>query len=391
MLADSIVRPITLNARHLANRVLRGVVPCRRARTAREFDAIARLRYEVHIRELNVGVDGVDHERRCVWEAADEDSGARHFYAGTPEHILGALRVRTWRKGEIPAALWRFYSLDALPGAERLTISEVGRLVVASRYRGTAAMGALSGFAIEETVREWRNDLMVAVCVPGLLRAYRSIGLRTFGGTLQQPHWGAAIPLVGLTSDLEHTRRIGSPWYPALRRLEYDGALPPDLPAYRAQCERDTSVVSDADVIAREISDAADAREGFLSLVTPQTRGLIARYGVIFDVPAGLYTCRQGVAEREMFVILRGAFEALRGDTVLNVMSEGEVFGEVALLSSRGRRSADVRARAPSRVLALRSRFLRELGDRDPRRGIELYRALTQSLLDRHVLRAQEE
>src|SRR5690242_16427744 len=48
-------------ARGLGNRIVQRAVPCHRATTTREREAIARLRYEVHVREHNVPLGEADH------------------------------------------------------------------------------------------------------------------------------------------------------------------------------------------------------------------------------------------------------------------------------------------------------------------------------------------
>ncbi len=69
--------------------------------TPRERDAIARLRYEVHIREQNVPLGEADHERRRIWYPDDDLPNTLHFYAGSPEEMLGCLRIRLWAPGQV--------------------------------------------------------------------------------------------------------------------------------------------------------------------------------------------------------------------------------------------------------------------------------------------------
>jgi CRP-like cAMP-binding protein len=255
-------------------------------------------------------------------------------------------------------------------------------MVVVPKLRGTTAMAALSGYSIYETVKEHRNRAMFACCAPGLLRSYRSIGLRTFGGRLRHTSWGLIVPLIGLTNELEHTYRIGSPWYPALRRLEKEGRLPADLPDHRRLALGDRSALTDPEEVGPEVE--AFARSGassFLTGLSPAAREKLARYAMVLDVPPGVCLTRDGVIERELFVVLDGQFAAFRDDRELRRMARGEVFGEIALLSQGGQRRAEVRSLTPGRVLVLRRKFLPDLSESDPRLALEIYRALTQELL----------
>jgi predicted GNAT family N-acyltransferase len=368
--------------RGLANRFAQRAIPCHRATTPRERDAIARLRYEVHIREQNVPLGEADHARQRIWYPDDDLPNTLHFYAGSPDEMLGCLRIRLWRPGEVPADARAFYSMDLLPDIDALTVCDVGKMVVIPKLRGTTAMAALSGYSIYETVAAHGNQAMFACCAPGLLRSYRAIGLRTFGGRMRHTNWGLIIPLIGITNDLDHTYRIGSPWYPALRRLEREGRLPPDLPTHRRMTDQDRSALTDQEEVAPEID--AFARRGasaFLAALSPAARERLARYAMVLDVPAGVCLTRQGVTERELFLALDGEFAAFRGDRELRRMTRGAVFGEIALLSDGGQRSAEVRALTAGRVLVLRRKFLPELSESDPRVALEIYWALTQQLL----------
>jgi predicted GNAT family N-acyltransferase len=369
-------------ARELANRLAQRAVPCHRATTPRERDAIAALRYQVHVREQNVPLDEADHARRRLWYPDDDLPTTLHFYAGSPDEMLGCLRIRLWRPGQVPADLRAFYSMDLLPDVDALTVCDVTKMVVVPKLRGTTAMAALSGYSIYETVKAHGNHAMFACCSPGLLRSYRSIGLRTFGGRLRDTSWGLIVPLIGITNEIDHTRRIGSPWYPALRRLEKEGRLPADLPAYRVMADRDRSALTDPDEVAPELD--AFARRGtspFLAALSPVARARLARYAMVLDVPAGVCLTRHGVVERELFLVLDGEFAAFRDDRELRRMTRGEVFGEIALLSDGGQRRAEVRALTPGRVLVLRRKLLPQLSAAEPRVALEIYRALTQELL----------
>ncbi|MFO0762233.1 MAG: cyclic nucleotide-binding domain-containing protein [Byssovorax sp.] len=369
-------------ARELANRLAQRAIPCHMATSARERDAIGGLRYQVHIGEQNVPLGEADHARRRIWYPEDDLPGTYHFYAGSPDEMLGCLRVRVWGPGQVPPDLHTFYSMDMLPGVEALTTCDVTKMVVIPKVRGTTAMASLTGYSIYETVRAHQAALMFACCVPGLLHRYRAIGLRTYGGRLRNAPWGLAVQLIGITNDVEHTRRIGSPWYPALRRLQRERRLPADLPVLRKMAEDDRSALTEPDDAAPEID--AFARSGasaFLSALSPAALARVARYAMILDVPPDLVVTRLGVVERELFVVLGGEFVASRDGVDLRHMARGEVFGEIALLSEGGKRRAEVRSITPGRVLVLRRKLLSDLSASEPKIALEIYRALTQQLL----------
>ncbi len=75
------------------------------------------------------------------------------------------------------------------------------------------------------------------------------------------------------------------------------------------------------------------------------------------QVPAGEMIVREGTPADKFFVIVEGEAEVMRGGQVLETLTSGELFGEVAIMREQAR-SASVRARSDVKLLALdRDRF----------------------------------
>ena len=75
--------------------------------------------------------------------------------------------------------------------------------------------------------------------------------------------------------------------------------------------------------------------------------------------------CSQGEPGRDLFAVVEGAVQVRRGSRVLARLGPGEVVGELAFLD-RGKRSADVDAQGPTRLLVLPGEELDRLLDRQP-------------------------
>ena len=93
----------------------------------------------------------------------------------------------------------------------------------------------------------------------------------------------------------------------------------------------------------------------------------------------GEVVVRQGEAGSCMFVIQAGQVEIVKehdsGETVLGVLEEGEVFGDMAILERRPR-SATVRARGEARILTVdRKTFLRRV-QADPTIAFNVLRSM---------------
>jgi CRP-like cAMP-binding protein len=91
----------------------------------------------------------------------------------------------------------------------------------------------------------------------------------------------------------------------------------------------------------------------FFDDCTPCEMRSIDRVATRVEVPAGRVLCVEGDIGAEFFVIVRGAFEVIRGGRLVAKLTEGQAFGEVALLcrTRTSRRTATVVAAEPSRVL----------------------------------------
>jgi CRP-like cAMP-binding protein len=85
----------------------------------------------------------------------------------------------------------------------------------------------------------------------------------------------------------------------------------------------------------------------------------------IIECAAGERILKKGGVARNMFVVLEGTLEVRDGDTLVRMLSPGDVFGEMAFLLEQPR-SADVLAATSARILSLSEGTLRQLIAADP-------------------------
>jgi CRP-like cAMP-binding protein len=182
---------------------------------------------------------------------------------------------------------------------------------------------------------------------------------------------------------------LGSP------RLSDSAAPPPPLPASGefqplssfltgpALLSKVTEIVHDATTAYEELADSE------LPLVSPmplfsylEREGLRALIGCfeMFTVPAGQEVIREGEEGAEAYIVARGELEVRRGastkddtsdDVTLARLTNGALFGEMALLS-RAPRAASVVACRPSILLMARRDALEAVAETRPEVGVEL-------------------
>jgi CRP/FNR family transcriptional regulator, cyclic AMP receptor protein len=104
----------------------------------------------------------------------------------------------------------------------------------------------------------------------------------------------------------------------------------------------------------------------------------VARLADELDLPAGKAMARQGDRGREFFVLLDGEAEVTKDGRRINTMTNGDFFGEIALVTKMPR-TASVTATTDVRVLVITERDFNELLKRSP----EIGRAVAEALAER--------
>ncbi|MGZ4594734.1 MAG: MFS transporter [Actinomycetes bacterium] len=121
------------------------------------------------------------------------------------------------------------------------------------------------------------------------------------------------------------------------------------------------------------------ASQAFLERLPDDVRAHIEEHGTRVELPAGEWLFRQGDAADSMFLVETGRLEVVVGDVAVRQLGPGAQLGELALLTG-GRRSAAVRARRDSTLLALsRAEFMRTL-EGSPQTAVAVATALAEAL-----------
>lgn len=116
------------------------------------------------------------------------------------------------------------------------------------------------------------------------------------------------------------------------------------------------------------------------SQLDPEALGLVASLAVDVDVPAGSILTHPKQPGSGMFAIEDGqAVAELRGGSTRE-LGPGDCFGELALLTPQGERTARVRAQTDLSCLALSREDFRELLEEEPRIALTLLEMLASRL-----------
>jgi CRP/FNR family transcriptional regulator, cyclic AMP receptor protein len=99
------------------------------------------------------------------------------------------------------------------------------------------------------------------------------------------------------------------------------------------------------------------------------------------EVKPGKVLCREGEVAREFFVIIDGEVEVTRDGDRLRTLSDGDFFGEIALIEDIPR-TATVTATAPLRFFVLTRQSFWSMIERMPDVERKVLRALAKRVLD---------
>ncbi|TRZ98426.1 MAG: hypothetical protein D4R84_03680 [Rhodocyclaceae bacterium] len=349
----------------------------REAVTREEREAVYRLRYNVYIGELKRKFPDADHGRKWLHDNEDEKPHTTILYTGTLANMTGTLRVRTWGPGQVPPRESKWWSMERFPGIEAMTTAELGRLTVRPDARGRLILPALLRTAYEHCAGARRVDLAFCFCSPGLVRNYQRLGMSPFGGRLVDSGTGSIqIPLVTVLSDAAHFKRCGSFLEPVVKKYFGPGKRTPlDTAPLRKIIDTDEiPVESDPAKVWEAVEEAFDperSSETFIDACAFAMKKL-TRSGFVLNLKEGELLLREGISEKEVFVILDGAFEVFQAKRQICILAKGDLLGEVAFFSPSGQRTASVRALTKGRLLVLRRKFLQELTHADPEMGYQV-------------------
>lgn len=343
-------------------------------------EAVARLRYDVFVRDMDRRPTGTDDELEQVRDPDDAISTVLGAFDGTD--LVGCLRLT--QLSRLPAEnRWReTFRFAEFPEPEDKQFI-LSYLLVRGDHRDSIVLSRLLEYGYG-VVREAGGDLLFLLSPPNLVTMYEVLGCRRY--TREGVDIGGLrMPMVMITGDLAHFEAVKSPLLDASRHYPADVRLGDwfdrTYPEFcRPSSQRAQSVEDFMRNLSQRINDAS------IPLLDDLDAGETTRLLASGDqkaVPAGTPILHKGEAGSEMFLILEGAVEvsitSARGRRVLTTMGAGQLFGEGAFLLGRPR-SADVSSLSDCLLLALNTDDFETLSTLEPAIAVKLLRNLCRML-----------
>ena len=380
--------------RAAAPELIDALEPVYAAETEAEREAVFSFRYSVYAAELNRKLGNADHGRKRVHDEEDDKPYTTLLYTDDGAgRLTGTIRIRRWEPGQVPAKDWEAFSMERFAGLRELSTAEVGRLMIESGHRGQLGLISLACAVYQLYAGELAAEVAFINCATGLVRHYRLLGFRTYAGRLVPTVDGIEVPLVLIPSDRAYLEQAGSFVVPFVDVFYGPGKRAPvDVGRWSRLLDADSAPVRfDPSAVWERVDRARRAETGqpsMLESLSEDTVRKLSAWGFLMDVPAGQLLTEKGLSQREIFVILDGAFEVHDGDRRLCLLGQGDVIGEIGFFRSSGRRAASVTAASDGQVLVLRRRFIDELMKNDPACAAEVLFGLARVLADRQFVPA---
>jgi hypothetical protein len=375
--------------RAAAPELIGALEPVRIAETEAEREAVFSFRYSVYGAELGRKLGHADHGRERVHDEEDDKPYTTLLYTEDGEgHLTGTTRIRRWEPGQVPAKDWAAFSMERFAGLRDMPTAEIGRLMIEPGRRGQMGLVSMSCAVYQLYAGELVADAGFINCAAGLVRHYRLLGFRTYAGNLVPTADGIEVPLVLIPSDRAYLEQAGSFVAPFADLFYGPGKRAPvDVGRWARLLDADSAPVRfDTAAVWERVSrlrQLADDHPSMLETLSEDTVQKLSSKGFLMNIPAGQLLTEKGLTQREIFVILDGAFEVHDGDRRIALLGPGEVIGEVGFFGTSGRRMASVTAASDGQVLVLRRRFVDELMRSDPACAAEVLFGLARVLADR--------
>jgi hypothetical protein len=366
--------------------------PVYTAETEAEREAVFSFRYSVYGAELGRKLGNADHGRHRVHDPEDDQPYTTLLYTDDGAgQLTGTIRIRRWEPGEVPAKDWEAFSMERFAGLPEMATAEIGRLMIEPGRRGQLGLVSMACAVYQLYAGELAADVAFINCAAGLVRHYRLLGFRTYAGRLVPTADGIEVPLVLIPSDRAYLEQVGSFVAPFADLFYGPGKRTPvDVGPWTRLLDADSAPVRfDSAAVWERVNrlrQAADDHPSMLESLSEDTVRKLSGQGFLMNIPAGQLLTEKGLTQREIFVILDGAFEVHDGDRRIAVLGRGDVIGEVGFFGTSGRRMASVTAASDGQVLVLRRRFVDELMKSDPACAAEVLFGLARVLADRQYV-----
>jgi len=333
--------------------------------SAAELRDVQRFKYDIYVAEMGRYGAIADHANRLLIEADDD---ASHIFQARVDGRLAAIMRLTWggdgALGERHVDQYDLAPFLAAMPPEQIVVGE--RFMIDAAFRGTSLLIEMFT-AYMQFVNDRRIQLVFGDCEPHLLNTYQALGYRTYTTrNVNSPETGYLIPLVIVSEDIGHMRRIDSPLAAVLRDFGAQARVPAGIDALLAggAAVQSQGMVDPAQYLAGVKAAAREANaleSGLFRGMSEEEIAVCLEKSVTIACQPGDRVIKRGNVAKNMGMVLSGGFEVRDGDTVVAEIGPGEVFGEIAFFLKLPRTMDVVAVGEGTRIVSFNDRTIRNL------------------------------
>ena len=327
------------------------------AENEEELHSSYRMRYRVYVEGMGRLKDKGDHELKELRD--DYDAIARAVITIKNGEPIGTLRLFWGGDAVFPETLKKAYHVTPFQDVvDEKKICIVERLMVDEKHRGSSTTLRMYK-EVMHFVLKHQIEVVLLDCEPHHLNSYLKLGFRPFAPTYSYPGIGLVIPMVLISGDYEHLKRVGSPF--ALLTREEDLSHCRHTEQLLEKIGRGKNVLSQSlcnpgDYIKHLYSNADlfqnDKPKIFDDLSEDEIQRLLEKSHII-ECSLGDHIIEKDNAAKTMFVLLSGFVEVRREEELQAVISPGEIIGEIAFFLQVPRTASIIAATEDVRILSL--------------------------------------
>ena len=325
--------------------------------TEEELHASYRMRYNVYVEGMGRLKDKGDHKLKELKD--DYDKIARAVIAIKNGEPIGTLRLFWGGDASFPQALVEAYHLSRfLDFLDEKKICIVERLMVTEKHRGSTTTLRMYK-EVMHFVLDQQVEVVLLDCEPHHLNSYLKLGFRPFAESYSYPGIGLVIPMVLVTGDYEHLKRVGSPFSMLTKEEDFNHCLHTEQ--ILEKIGHGVNVISQATSNPTDFLKQIYANPKLLEnpipkifdhLTEDEVQRVIEKSHII-ECSLGDHIIDHHNSAKTIFVLLSGAIDVRREDKLIAIVTPGDMIGEIAFFLHMPRSASIIAATDDVRVLSL--------------------------------------
>lgn len=354
------------------------------ATTRKEREKIYRFRYQVYVEEMGKLLSGdVNHRHRLLTDESD-DWGLL-FYALAGKEIVGTMRLNIGYANQFTDELRECFAMDVFqrfscPQFPDHKLSVTNKSMVAAPYRRSQVFYLL-GSTVYDTFHSQGCQFNFTGGAPYMVALYEQLGHRRYKSNFPVPGYGYMVPMVLMTQDIDHLRRVRSPLWRVARRHENSPAAAEWFAREFASASRfvNRQLIGKEDIWQMLAGKLGRPLERAVSLFRGMSEAeamTCAEAGHIFLCEAGDAIVHPTDMCNDIFVIMSGVVSVRRKlpdrRPSVTILRPGQVYGEKAYLAN-GRQNTTVVAQTDTEILVLPRHALERLETQHPAVAAKLF------------------